>query len=147
MSEVPSEWISLPNVLLQVPRALQHQSAHHVRGLEQHQAAPVSVCSNVHIRMQTGRDHSNICTRGAPSSPSWCLDVPFWSNHHFHLCHPVVRLFPSPGDSGAPSLPPLTSRRMRESLTRFPRWDKGFTSSSSSSSSWTNDSAFDGSSS
>lgn len=46
-------------------------------------------------------------------------------------CHSVVRLFPSPGDSGAPSLPPLTSRRMRESLTRFPRWDKGFTLSCS----------------
>lgn len=69
MSEVSSEWISLPNVLLQVPRALQHQSAHHVRGLEQHQAAPVSVCSNVNFRMQTGPAHSNICTRGPRSSP------------------------------------------------------------------------------
>uniref|UniRef100_A0A8C7SEK3 RAF proto-oncogene serine/threonine-protein kinase n=1 Tax=Oncorhynchus mykiss TaxID=8022 RepID=A0A8C7SEK3_ONCMY len=29
-------------------------------------------------------------------------------------------LFPTPGESGGPSLPPLTSRRMRESLSRLP---------------------------
>lgn len=70
-----------------------------------------------------------------PTQALLISDAPFFSNHHLHPCHPVVRLFPSPGDSGAPSLPPLTSRRMRESLTRFPRWDKGF--STSSSCSWT----------
>ncbi|KAF7668085.1 hypothetical protein LDENG_00033830 [Lucifuga dentata] len=43
--------------------------------------------------------------------PTMCVD---WSNIRQLL------LFPTPGESGAPSLPPLTSRRMRESLTRFP---------------------------
>uniref|UniRef100_A0A671W5D1 RAF proto-oncogene serine/threonine-protein kinase n=1 Tax=Sparus aurata TaxID=8175 RepID=A0A671W5D1_SPAAU len=44
--------------------------------------------------------------------PTMCVD---WSNiRQLLLC-------PTPGDSGAPSLPSLTSRRMRESLTRFPR--------------------------
>ncbi|XP_059189883.1 raf-1 proto-oncogene, serine/threonine kinase a isoform X1 [Centropristis striata] len=43
--------------------------------------------------------------------PTMCVD---WSNiRQLLLC-------PTPGDSSAPSLPPLTSRRMRESLTRFP---------------------------
>ncbi|XP_077573409.1 raf-1 proto-oncogene, serine/threonine kinase a isoform X2 [Stigmatopora nigra] len=43
--------------------------------------------------------------------PTMCVD---WSNiRQLLLC-------PNPGESGAPSLPPLTSRRMRESLTRFP---------------------------
>ncbi|XP_068453279.1 raf-1 proto-oncogene, serine/threonine kinase a isoform X2 [Clinocottus analis] len=43
--------------------------------------------------------------------PTMCVD---WSNiRQLLLC-------PTPGDSGAPSLPPLTTRRMRESLTRFP---------------------------
>ncbi|XP_077467510.1 raf-1 proto-oncogene, serine/threonine kinase a isoform X3 [Stigmatopora argus] len=43
--------------------------------------------------------------------PTMCID---WSNiRQLLLC-------PNPGESGAPSLPPLTSRRMRESLTRFP---------------------------
>ncbi|KAG7228136.1 hypothetical protein INR49_013419, partial [Caranx melampygus] len=45
--------------------------------------------------------------------PTMCVD---WSNiRQLLLC-------PTPGESGAPSLPPLTSRRMRESLTRFPRF-------------------------
>ncbi|KAJ3586204.1 hypothetical protein NHX12_012604 [Muraenolepis orangiensis] len=43
--------------------------------------------------------------------PTMCVD---WSNIRQLL------LFPTPGDGGGPSLPPLTSRRMRESLTRFP---------------------------
>ncbi|KAM4610927.1 raf-1 proto-oncogene, serine/threonine kinase a isoform 1-T1 [Polymixia lowei] len=43
--------------------------------------------------------------------PTMCVD---WSNIRQLL------LFPTPGESCAPSLPPLTSRRMRESLTRFP---------------------------
>ncbi|XP_068607580.1 raf-1 proto-oncogene, serine/threonine kinase a [Brachionichthys hirsutus] len=43
--------------------------------------------------------------------PTMCLD---WSNIRQLL------LFPTPGDGNTPSLPPLTSRRMRESLTRFP---------------------------
>ncbi|XP_034551659.1 raf-1 proto-oncogene, serine/threonine kinase a isoform X2 [Notolabrus celidotus] len=43
--------------------------------------------------------------------PTMCVD---WSNIRQLL------LFPTPGESSAPSLPPLTSRRMRESLTRFP---------------------------
>ncbi|XP_071401013.1 raf-1 proto-oncogene, serine/threonine kinase a isoform X4 [Centroberyx affinis] len=43
--------------------------------------------------------------------PTMCVD---WSNIRQLL------LFSTPGESGAPSLPPLTSRRMRESLTRFP---------------------------
>ncbi|XP_061779782.1 raf-1 proto-oncogene, serine/threonine kinase a isoform X2 [Nerophis lumbriciformis] len=43
--------------------------------------------------------------------PTMCVD---WSNIRQLL------LYPTPGESGAPSLPPLTSRRMRESLTRFP---------------------------
>ncbi|KAM9855559.1 raf-1 proto-oncogene, serine/threonine kinase a [Aulostomus maculatus] len=43
--------------------------------------------------------------------PTMCVD---WSNiRQLLLCQ-------TPGDSGAPSLPPLTSRRMRESLSRFP---------------------------
>ncbi|XP_068189996.1 raf-1 proto-oncogene, serine/threonine kinase a isoform X4 [Antennarius striatus] len=43
--------------------------------------------------------------------PTMCLD---WSNiRQLLMC-------PTPGDGSAPSLPPLTSRRMRESLTRFP---------------------------
>nr|XP_061803617.1 RAF proto-oncogene serine/threonine-protein kinase-like isoform X3 [Nerophis lumbriciformis] len=43
--------------------------------------------------------------------PTMCVD---WSNiRQLLLC-------PNPGESVAPSLPPLTSRRMRESLTRFP---------------------------
>ncbi|XP_040907627.1 raf-1 proto-oncogene, serine/threonine kinase a isoform X2 [Toxotes jaculatrix] len=43
--------------------------------------------------------------------PTMCVD---WSNiRQLLLC-------PTPGESGAPSLPPLLSRRMRESLTRFP---------------------------
>ncbi|XP_008295468.1 raf-1 proto-oncogene, serine/threonine kinase a isoform X1 [Stegastes partitus] len=43
--------------------------------------------------------------------PTMCVD---WNNiRQLLLC-------PTPGESGAPSLPPLTSRRMRESLTRFP---------------------------
>ncbi|XP_063741329.1 raf-1 proto-oncogene, serine/threonine kinase a isoform X2 [Eleginops maclovinus] len=43
--------------------------------------------------------------------PTMCVD---WSNiRQLLLC-------PTPGDSSTPSLPPLTSRRMRESLTRFP---------------------------
>uniref|UniRef100_A0A667ZWF7 RAF proto-oncogene serine/threonine-protein kinase n=1 Tax=Myripristis murdjan TaxID=586833 RepID=A0A667ZWF7_9TELE len=41
--------------------------------------------------------------------PTMCVD---WSNIRQLL------LFPTPGESGGPSLPPLTSRRMRESLTR-----------------------------
>ncbi|MGH0154499.1 UNVERIFIED_CONTAM: hypothetical protein FKN15_027618 [Acipenser sinensis] len=32
----------------------------------------------------------------------------------------IDRLCPTPGESGGPSLPPLSSRRMRESLSRFP---------------------------
>uniref|UniRef100_A0A8C9XA90 RAF proto-oncogene serine/threonine-protein kinase n=1 Tax=Sander lucioperca TaxID=283035 RepID=A0A8C9XA90_SANLU len=41
--------------------------------------------------------------------PTMCVD---WSNiRQLLLC-------PTPGESGAPSLPPLTSRRMRESLSR-----------------------------
>ncbi|CAL8325193.1 unnamed protein product [Merluccius merluccius] len=43
--------------------------------------------------------------------PTMCVD---WSNIRQLL------LFSTPGESGGPSLPPLTSRRMRESLTRFP---------------------------
>ncbi|KAM4562467.1 raf-1 proto-oncogene, serine/threonine kinase a isoform 1-T1 [Odontesthes bonariensis] len=43
--------------------------------------------------------------------PTMCVD---WSNIRQLL------LFPTPGESGGPSLPPPTSRRMRESLTRFP---------------------------
>ncbi|XP_076874897.1 raf-1 proto-oncogene, serine/threonine kinase a isoform X2 [Brachyhypopomus gauderio] len=43
--------------------------------------------------------------------PTMCVD---WSNIRQLL------LFPTPGESGVPSLPPLTSRRMRESLTRIP---------------------------
>ncbi|MBN3325363.1 RAF1 kinase, partial [Atractosteus spatula] len=43
--------------------------------------------------------------------PTMCVD---WSNIRQLL------LFPTPGESGAPSLPPLTSRRMRDSLSRFP---------------------------
>lgn len=43
--------------------------------------------------------------------PTMCVD---WSNiRQLLLC-------PTPGDTSAPSLPPLTSRRMRESLSRFP---------------------------
>uniref|UniRef100_A0A3P9NRC8 RAF proto-oncogene serine/threonine-protein kinase n=1 Tax=Poecilia reticulata TaxID=8081 RepID=A0A3P9NRC8_POERE len=43
--------------------------------------------------------------------PTMCVD---WSNiRQLLLC-------PTPGESGFPSLPPLTSRRMRESLTRLP---------------------------
>ncbi|XP_058498322.1 raf-1 proto-oncogene, serine/threonine kinase a isoform X2 [Solea solea] len=43
--------------------------------------------------------------------PTMCVD---WSNiRQLLLC-------PTPGDGSGPSLPPLTSRRMRESLTRFP---------------------------
>ncbi|XP_026187884.1 raf-1 proto-oncogene, serine/threonine kinase a isoform X2 [Mastacembelus armatus] len=43
--------------------------------------------------------------------PTMCVD---WSNiRQLLLC-------PTPGDSSAPTLPPLTSRRMRESITRFP---------------------------
>uniref|UniRef100_A0A673CRA8 RAF proto-oncogene serine/threonine-protein kinase n=1 Tax=Sphaeramia orbicularis TaxID=375764 RepID=A0A673CRA8_9TELE len=43
--------------------------------------------------------------------PTMCVD---WSNiRQLLLC-------PTPGESGAPSLPPMTFRRMRESLTRFP---------------------------
>lgn len=83
MPEVSSEWISLPNVLLQVPRALQHQGAHHVRGLEQHQAAPVSVCSNVHVRVQTGPAHSNTCTRGPHRPALLASDAPFLSKSPF----------------------------------------------------------------
>ncbi|XP_039527236.1 raf-1 proto-oncogene, serine/threonine kinase a isoform X2 [Pimephales promelas] len=41
--------------------------------------------------------------------PTMCVD---WTNIRQLL------LFPSPGESGTPSLPTLTSRRMRESLTR-----------------------------
>uniref|UniRef100_A0A8C8GA23 RAF proto-oncogene serine/threonine-protein kinase n=1 Tax=Oncorhynchus tshawytscha TaxID=74940 RepID=A0A8C8GA23_ONCTS len=43
--------------------------------------------------------------------PTMCVD---WSNIRQLL------LFPTPGESGGPSLPPLTSRRMRESLSRLP---------------------------
>ncbi|KAF7210046.1 transcript variant X3 [Nothobranchius furzeri] len=43
--------------------------------------------------------------------PTMCVD---WSNIRQLLLCPV------PGESGTPSLPPLTSRRMRESLSRFP---------------------------
>ncbi|KAM9445764.1 raf-1 proto-oncogene, serine/threonine kinase a isoform 1-T1 [Clarias gariepinus] len=43
--------------------------------------------------------------------PTMCVD---WSNIRQLL------LFPPPGESGAPSLPPLTSRRMRESISRMP---------------------------
>ncbi|XP_066553907.1 RAF proto-oncogene serine/threonine-protein kinase isoform X2 [Amia ocellicauda] len=43
--------------------------------------------------------------------PTMCVD---WSNIRQLL------LFPTPGESGGPSLPPLTSRRMRDSLSRFP---------------------------
>uniref|UniRef100_A0A3Q3LKM2 RAF proto-oncogene serine/threonine-protein kinase n=1 Tax=Labrus bergylta TaxID=56723 RepID=A0A3Q3LKM2_9LABR len=43
--------------------------------------------------------------------PTMCVD---WSNiRQLLLC-------PTPGESSGPSLPSLTSRRMRESLTRFP---------------------------
>lgn len=43
--------------------------------------------------------------------PTMCVD---WSNiRQLLLC-------PTPGEGGAPSLPPMTFRRMRESLTRFP---------------------------
>ncbi|XP_030632219.1 RAF proto-oncogene serine/threonine-protein kinase isoform X2 [Chanos chanos] len=43
--------------------------------------------------------------------PTMCVD---WSNIRQLL------LFPSPGESGSLSLPPLTSRRMRDSLSKFP---------------------------
>uniref|UniRef100_A0A673IKE6 RAF proto-oncogene serine/threonine-protein kinase-like n=1 Tax=Sinocyclocheilus rhinocerous TaxID=307959 RepID=A0A673IKE6_9TELE len=43
--------------------------------------------------------------------PTMCVD---WTNIRQLL------LFPTPGESGTPSLPALTSRRMRESLTRNP---------------------------
>uniref|UniRef100_A0A6Q2XQ06 RAF proto-oncogene serine/threonine-protein kinase n=1 Tax=Esox lucius TaxID=8010 RepID=A0A6Q2XQ06_ESOLU len=43
--------------------------------------------------------------------PTMCVD---WSNIRQLL------LFPTPGESGGPSLPPFTSRRMRESLSRPP---------------------------
>ncbi|XP_076124721.1 RAF proto-oncogene serine/threonine-protein kinase isoform X2 [Alosa pseudoharengus] len=43
--------------------------------------------------------------------PTMCID---WNNIRQLL------LFPSPGEGGGPSLPPLTSRRMRDSLSRFP---------------------------
>uniref|UniRef100_A0A8C2CHI2 RAF proto-oncogene serine/threonine-protein kinase n=1 Tax=Cyprinus carpio TaxID=7962 RepID=A0A8C2CHI2_CYPCA len=43
--------------------------------------------------------------------PTMCVD---WTNIRQLL------LFPTPGESGTPSLPALTSRRMRESLTRIP---------------------------
>lgn len=43
--------------------------------------------------------------------PTMCVD---WSNiRQLLLC-------PTPGEGSAPSLPPMTFRRMRESLTRFP---------------------------
>ncbi|XP_026871093.1 RAF proto-oncogene serine/threonine-protein kinase [Electrophorus electricus] len=43
--------------------------------------------------------------------PTMCVD---WSNIRQLL------LFPTPGEGGAPSFPPLTSRRKRDSLSRFP---------------------------
>ncbi|XP_062400759.1 RAF proto-oncogene serine/threonine-protein kinase isoform X2 [Sardina pilchardus] len=43
--------------------------------------------------------------------PTMCID---WNNIRQLL------LFPTPGEGGGPSLPPLTSRRMRDSLSRFP---------------------------
>ncbi|XP_067303119.1 raf-1 proto-oncogene, serine/threonine kinase a isoform X2 [Pseudorasbora parva] len=43
--------------------------------------------------------------------PTMCVD---WTNIRQLL------LFPTPGESGTPSLPALTSRRMRESLTKIP---------------------------
>ncbi|XP_066529332.1 raf-1 proto-oncogene, serine/threonine kinase a [Hoplias malabaricus] len=43
--------------------------------------------------------------------PTMCVD---WSNIRQLL------LFPTPGEGGGPSLPPFTSRRMRESLSRIP---------------------------
>ncbi|XP_072521738.1 RAF proto-oncogene serine/threonine-protein kinase [Salminus brasiliensis] len=43
--------------------------------------------------------------------PTMCVD---WSNIRQLL------LFPTPGEGGTPSLPPLSSRRMRDSLSRFP---------------------------
>ncbi|XP_026097211.1 raf-1 proto-oncogene, serine/threonine kinase a isoform X2 [Carassius auratus] len=43
--------------------------------------------------------------------PTMCVD---WTNIRQLL------LFPTPGESGTPALPALTSRRMRESLTRIP---------------------------
>lgn len=43
MSEVSFARLQMSNVQLQVSRALQHQSAHDVCGLEQHPTAPVSV--------------------------------------------------------------------------------------------------------
>uniref|UniRef100_A0A674C5P9 RAF proto-oncogene serine/threonine-protein kinase n=1 Tax=Salmo trutta TaxID=8032 RepID=A0A674C5P9_SALTR len=43
--------------------------------------------------------------------PTMCVD---WSNIRQLL------LFPTPGETGGPSLPPLTSRRLRDSLSRFP---------------------------
>ncbi|TSW08312.1 RAF proto-oncogene serine/threonine-protein kinase [Bagarius yarrelli] len=43
--------------------------------------------------------------------PTMCVD---WSNIRQLL------LFPTPGESGTPSLPPLSSRRMRDSLSRPP---------------------------
>uniref|UniRef100_A0AAR2IV24 RAF proto-oncogene serine/threonine-protein kinase n=1 Tax=Pygocentrus nattereri TaxID=42514 RepID=A0AAR2IV24_PYGNA len=43
--------------------------------------------------------------------PTMCVD---WSNIRQLL------LFPTPGESGAPSLPHITSRRMRESFSRIP---------------------------
>ncbi|XP_041954277.1 raf-1 proto-oncogene, serine/threonine kinase a isoform X2 [Alosa sapidissima] len=43
--------------------------------------------------------------------PTMCVD---WSNIRQLL------LFPTPGESGGPSFPPLSSRRMRESITRVP---------------------------
>uniref|UniRef100_A0AAR2IQP0 RAF proto-oncogene serine/threonine-protein kinase n=1 Tax=Pygocentrus nattereri TaxID=42514 RepID=A0AAR2IQP0_PYGNA len=43
--------------------------------------------------------------------PTMCVD---WSNIRQLL------LFPTPGESGTHSLPPLSSRRMRDSLSRFP---------------------------
>ena len=41
LPEVPAERFPLPNMRLQIPWALQHQSAHNVRGLEQHQTTLV----------------------------------------------------------------------------------------------------------
>lgn len=43
LPEVSFEWFPLPNVWLQIPWTLQHQSAHDVCGLEQYQATPVSL--------------------------------------------------------------------------------------------------------
>lgn len=62
----------------------------------------------------------SVYQRNFPSDFSLVFMSQIITEYVWHFAMHLIRLFPTPGESGTPSLPAPTSRRMRESLTRIP---------------------------